>query len=285
MSLPPRTRYDSPEETARVANACLPHAHPSWRLSDALGPILQDHDCAALFPTRGQPAVAPGRLALISLLQFAENLSDRQAAQAVRSRIAWKYLLGLELPDTGCDHTGLSELRPRLVQHDAVTQLCESLLHQLQALGLLQARGRQRTDSTQVLAAISAFKRLELVGEAMRAALHSLAEAAPVWLRMPMPPEWDTRYGARREDYRLPKDKAKRQALAQTMGADGVTWLRAVYAPTAPAALRVLPAVECLRQIWVQHYLPMADGVTGRDNDNIPPAAHFVSSPYDPEAH
>ena len=100
-----------------------------------------------------------------------------------------------------------------------------------------------------------------------------------------MPPEWYTRYGARLEDYRLPKDKAKRQALAQTIGTDGVALLRAVYAPTAPTELRALPAVECLRQIWVQNYLPTADGVTWRDNDNIPPAACFVSSPYDPDAH
>ena len=102
----------------------------------------------------------------------------------MRSRIDWKYLLGLALTDSGCDHTVLSAFRSRLVQHDAVTQLFESLLHQFQALGLLKARGRQRTDSTHVLAAISAFNRLELVGEAMRAALNSLAEAVPVWLRM-----------------------------------------------------------------------------------------------------
>ena len=111
-----------------MAKACFPPGHPYLRLSDALGPIFQDHDFAALFPTRGQPAAAPGRLALISLLQFAENLSDRQAAHAVRSRIDWKYLLGLELTDTGCDHTVLSEFRTRLVQHDAVTQLFDSLL-------------------------------------------------------------------------------------------------------------------------------------------------------------
>jgi transposase len=268
-----------------VATACLPQSHPYLRLSDALGPIFQDHDFAALFPTRGQPAAAPGRLALISLLQFAENLSDRQAAHAVRSRIDWKYLLGLELTDTGCDHTVLSAFRTRLVQHNAVTQLFEVLLRQFQALGLLKARGRPRTDATHVPAAISALNRLELVGEAMRAALNSLAAAAPVWLRVHMLPEWYTRYGARLEDYRLPKDKAKRQALAQTIGADGVALLHAVYAPTAPAALRTLPAVECLRQIWGQHYLPAADGVTWRENDNIPPAARFVSSPYDPDAH
>jgi len=285
MSLHPRTHYHIPEETARVAKACFPQGHPYLRLSDTLGPIFHDHDFATLFPTRGQPAAAPGRLALISLLQFAENLSDRQAAHAVRSRIDWKYLLGLELTDAGCDHTVLSEFRARLVQHDAVTQLFEALLRQFQAFGLLKAHGRQRTDSTHVLAAVSALNRVELVGEAMRAALNSLAEAAPLWLRGQIPPEWYTRYGARVEDYRLPKDKAKRHALAETIGADGLALLHAIYAPSAPAALRDLPAVERLRQIWVQNYLPTADGVTWRDNDNIPPATSFVSSPYDPEAH
>ena len=98
----------------------------------------------------------------------------------------------------------------------------------MQALGLLNTRGRQRPDATPGLAAISAVKRLELGGEAMRAALHSLAEAAPVWLRMQMPPEWYTRYGARLEDYRLPKDKAKRHALAETMGAAGSAWFHAL---------------------------------------------------------
>lgn len=242
-------------------------------------------DVAALFPTRGQPAAAPGRLALISLLQFAENLSDRQAAHAVRSRIDWKYLLGLALTDAGCDHTVLSEFRTRLMQHDAVTQLFEALPHQFQALGLLKARGRQRTDSTHVLAAVSALNRVELVGEAMRAALNRLAEAAPMWLRVQMPPEWFTRYGPRLEDDRLPKDKAKRQALAETIGADGLALLHAIYAPSAPASLCDLPAVELLRQIWVQNYLPTAEGVRWRENDNIPPAACFISSPYDSDAH
>jgi transposase len=116
-----------------VAKACLPQDHPYVRLADALGPVLQDHDFAALCPTRGQPAIAPGRLALISLRQCAENLSDRQAVHAVRSRIDWQYLLGLALTAAGCDHTVLSAWRTRLVQHDAVTQLFEALLRQWQA--------------------------------------------------------------------------------------------------------------------------------------------------------
>jgi transposase len=92
-------------------------------------------------------------------------------------------------------------------------------------------------------------------------------------------------YGARLDDYRLPKDKAKRHALTETIGADGIALLHAIYTPSAPAALRALPAVELLRQIWVQNYLPTAAGVCWRENDNIPPAACFVSSPYDPDAH
>ena len=147
-----------------MAKACFPKGNSYLRLADALGPIFHDHTFAALSPTRGQPA-APGRLALGTLLQFAEDLSDHQAANAIRSRIDWKCLLGLELTDAGVDHTVLSEFRTRLVYHDAVTQLFDVLLQQFQALGLLQTRGRQRTDSTHVLAAISALHRLELVGK------------------------------------------------------------------------------------------------------------------------
>jgi hypothetical protein len=132
---------------------------------------------------------------------------------------------------------------------------------------------------------VSAVNRVECVGEAMRAALTRLAEAAPVWLRGHIPPAWYTRDGARVEAYRLPKDKAKRHALAEPMGADGMTLCRALYAPSAPGALRALPAVERLRQIWVQNALPTAAGVRWRENDHIPPAASCVRSPYEPDAH
>jgi len=167
------------------------------------------------------------------------------------------------LTDTGCDHTVLRAFRTRLLRHDAVTQLFALLLRPFQALGLLKAQGRHRTDSTHVLAAMSALNRVELVGEAMRATLNSLAEAAPVWLRVQMPLEWFTRYGFGLEDDRLPKDKAQRHALAETIGADGIALLHAIYTPRAPTILRDLPAVERLRQSWVQNYLPTAEGGAG----------------------
>jgi transposase len=103
-----------PEETARVAHAAYPKGDLYLSLRDHLGAIYKDEQFTGLFPNVGQPAYAPWRLALISVLQFLEGLSDRQAADAVRGRIDWKYLLGLELTDSGFDHTVLSEFRSRL---------------------------------------------------------------------------------------------------------------------------------------------------------------------------
>jgi transposase len=146
------------------------------------------------------------------------------------------------------------------------------VLERLQAQGVIHARGRQRSDSTHVLGAIRAINRLELVGEAMRAALNALAVAAPEWLRGRAQPEWFARHGPRIAHARLPESSAKRQVLADVIGADGNTLLHAVYSAEAPPSLRTLPAVEALRQIWVQNYLTReSGGVAWRDHDNIPP--------------
>ena len=148
MSLHPRTHYAVPAETIRVAHACFRHGHPSLLLAEALGTLFDDQAFVDLLPTRGQPAVAPGRLALVTLLPCAERLPDRHAADAVRSRIDWKYLLGLALTDPGFAHTILSECRGRLVAHEATSRLFDIVLERLQARGLITARGRQRSDST-----------------------------------------------------------------------------------------------------------------------------------------
>jgi transposase len=123
-------------------------------------------------------------------------------------------------------------------------------------------------------------------GEAIRAALNALAVAVPEWLRGHAQPEWIARYGPRFEHSRLPESSAKRQALAEAIGTDSSALLHVVYRAEAPPSLRTLPAVDMLRQIWVQHDLAHEDGgVTWRDHDNIPPAARFISSPDDLEAH
>jgi transposase len=153
-------------------------------MRDELGTLYADNDFAALFPTRGQPAEAPWRLALVTVMQFAENLTDRQAADAVRGRIDWKYALGLELTDAGFDFSVLSEFRQRLLVGGAEDQLLEVMLTRFAERKLLNAKGRQRTDSTHILAAVQALNRIEVAGEALRHALNRLAEEVPAWLKI-----------------------------------------------------------------------------------------------------
>jgi transposase len=231
-------------------------------------------------------AEAPWRLALVTVLQFAENLPDRQAADAVRGRIDGKYLLGLELTDPGFDASVLCEFRARLVAGTAEQRLLDRLLTLARERGLLKARGRQRTDSTHVLAAIHVLNRLECVGETLRQALNSLAVVAPDWLRGQVPADWYERSGSRVDNYRLPKTDAERDALAEVIGADGVTLLEAVGAPTAPPWLRQVPAVDILRRVWLQQYY--APDETGRRRwraaRDLPPGALLIISPSDPEA-
>jgi transposase len=108
-------------------------------------------------------------LAIVSVLQFVEGLTDAQAADAVRGRVDWKYLLGLKLTDQGFDSSVLTEFRGRLVESgSAEVLLFESVLDRLKAADLLAPGGRARTDSTHVLGAIRNLERLELVGETLR---------------------------------------------------------------------------------------------------------------------
>jgi transposase len=183
MCLHPRPVEPVPEQTARVARAAFPNANPYMRMRDELGTIFEDEDFAPLFPGRGKPAFSPWRLALITIMQFSEDLSDRQAADAVRSRIDWKYALSLELTDSGFDASVLCEFRARLLEGGEERLLFEVLLERFRELGLVKGRGRQRTNSTHILGAVRNLNRLELVGEAMRRALNALAVAAPGWLR------------------------------------------------------------------------------------------------------
>jgi transposase len=287
MSLHAKPFTAIPEETARVARAAFPQGNLYMRMRDEIGVIYEDEAFASLFSHRGQPAEAPWRLALVTLMQYAEGLPDRQAADAVRSRIDWKYALNLELTDPGFDHTVLSEFRTRLITGSAEQLLLEMLLGMCWDRKFLKPRGHQRTDSTHVLAAIRVLNRLECVGETVRHALNSLAVVAPQWVRAHCPAEWVERYGPRVENYRLPASKVERDAEAERIGRDGQALLAALYAADAPRWLREMPAVETLRQVWVQQYYLMEETVQWRsiEEHGIPPAHLFINSPYDPDAH
>ena len=286
MSLHPEPIGAIPAETVRVAQAAFPKGTVIMRLRDAFSALYSDADFAAFYPARGQPGLTPWRLALVTVFQFLEQLSDRQAADAVRARIDWKYALGLELTDPGFHFSVLTEFRARLVTGGAEHLLLDRMLECFKAHGLVRARSKQRTDSTHVLAAVHDLHLLELVGETLRATLDDLAAIVPDWLREVARPVWFTRYGHRIEDYRLPKRREEREALALEVGADGFVLLDALDAPDAPAATREVPMVGTLREVWRIHYAREGNGPPRwRAGTELPPVGERLQSPYDPEAH
>jgi transposase len=286
MSLRPEPIAEIPAETARVARAACPKGTIVTRLRDEFSALYQDEDFRALYPTLGQPGLAPWRLALVTVLQFLEHLSDRQAADAVRARIDWKYALGLELTDPGFHFSVLTEFRARLVAGGAEHLLLDTMLERFKARGLVRARGKQRTDSTHVLAAVHDLHLLELVAETLRATLDDLAAVVPDWLRAVARPAWFERYGRRVEDYRLPKSREAREALALEIGADGFLLLDTLDRPDAPGAAREVVMVKTLRDVWRVHYAREGDGPPRwRAGAELPPVGERLQSPYDPEAH
>jgi transposase len=268
-----------PPETARVAHAAWPKGHKYLRLADELEALFTDDAFRALFPTHGQPAEPPWQLALVTFLHFAEGLSERQAANAVRSRIDGKYVLRLELTDPGVDASVLSEFRGRLLAGSAESLLFDRLLTWGRDRRLVKASGRQRTDSPPMLAAVRALNRLEVVGETMRHARNSLAIVAPEWLRAASPPDWLDRDARRAEDDRRPRTQPARAALTLTIGHDGWRLRAAIEHADTPLGLRQVPAGVVLRRVGIQHDLWDGTQRLGREADNIPPAAQVISSP------
>jgi transposase len=284
VSLEPRSDDGVPELTARVVRAAFPRGTLAIRIREALGLLFADEDFAAAFPRRGRPAVSPGALALVSVLQYAEGLSDRQAADQVRARLDWKFLLGLELDDPGFDFTILGDFRSRLIEHGLEEQVLDVVLARLSGAGLLRAGGRQRTDSTHVLAAVRTLNRMEFVGETLRAALEALAAAAPGWLAPLIDSSWADRYGARIDSYRFPQGEDARERWAGQVGRDGFALLDAIDTPQAPGWLGQIPAVEALRRAWDQQYHRDGTGVRWREGNDLPPGGQRLASPYDLDA-
>jgi transposase len=284
MSLQPKGSGEIPAETVRVARAAFPKGSLAIRVRDELGPLFTDQEFADLFPVRGKPAWSPGRLALVLVLQFVEGLTDRQAAEAVRARIDFKYALALDLGDPGFDFSVLSEFRDRLVEAGAGRRVLDGILAAARAKGLLKTAGRARTDSTHVLSAVRELSWLEMVAETLRSALNALAQAAPDWLVEVAEADWFRHYATRAEDTRFPKSRAKRDEVGQRIGEDGMRLLRAVFSPRTPAGVREILEVQVLRQMWVQCFHLVEGEVRRRDPKDRPPGATRLVTPYDIEA-
>ena len=283
MSLQSEKESGIPTLTAEVVRAAFPNGNIYMRLRDEMGLLFKDEQFEQLYPQRGQPAEAPWRLSLITLMQFMEDLTDRQAADAVRARIDWKYALGLALDNKGFHYSVLSEFRTRLVAGKAEAKLFDTILDWSREKGYLKEKGRQRTDSTHIVAAVASIQRIELVGQTLHRILDLLAQVAPDWLRQQARPEWYKRYRQPISDYHLPKMELERRALIETIGKDGAYLLSQIYRGDAPAFLRTIPVVDIFRQIWLQNYYQEGDAISWRQEDNIPPASIRLVSSVDIE--
>jgi transposase len=294
MSVQPRSWPEPAPEVAAAVRAVYRRrgAPLPVMVRDRLGELFPDAEFGTAFGTRGRPGWSPGRLALVTVLQMTENLTDRQAADAVRDKISWKYALGLDLDDEGFDASVLSEFRTRVVEHGLEQRVLDLLLDALKTEGLVGAGGKARTDSTHVISAVRDLNRLELAGESVRACVEALAVVAPGWLPAVIDvADWGRRYGARVDTWRLPTSKTKRAELVAAYGSDAVVLLRAVHTDIARPWLGELPAVEVLRRVLVQNYVISIDAA-GREvirareaeQDGLPPGRVRLSSPYDLDA-
>ena len=293
MSMRPQSWPEPVDEVARAIAAIYAgrRAPLAVVVRDELDELFADGEFAQAFAVRGQPGWSPGRLAMITTLQAAEHLTDAQAAEAVRTRLDWKYCLGLALDDRGLDDSVLSEFRTRLVEHSLESRILDLLVARLVDKGLLKAGGKQRTDSTHVVAAVRQLNQIELVGETVRACLEALAAAEPAWVAAVLDASWQRRYAARVDSWRMPSSKTKRVALGNDFARDGHALLRAVWHPAAPTWLRELPAVGVLQRVLLQNTKVMVDRagqevITLRDADadGLPPGRSRIGSPYDVDA-
>ncbi len=293
MSLHPKPWPEPAEEITRAVMAIYTGRRAPMPVAarDELGELFADAEFAEAFAECGPDGWSPGRLMLVTVLQAAEGLTDRQAAEAVRDKLSWKYALGLALTDTGFDYSILSEFRTRLVEHDMHARVLDLMVARLVEVGLLKAGGKQRTDSTHIIAAVRLLNQVELVGETVRACLEALAAADAQWLAARLDTSWQRRYGARVDSWRMPASKTKRAALGADYARDGVAVLRAVWHTSTPQVLRQLPAVGVLQRVLIQNVI-ITVGRDGRevirlrdaDTDGLPPGRCRIVSPYDTDA-
>ena len=284
MSLRKQPLGAIPDRTRKVAQGAFKKGNAYMKIAEELGDIYDFTDFAGLFPSKGQSAEHPVRLILATILQFAEGLSDRDAAEAVRARIDWKYLLHLDLDDPGFDYSVLSEFRSRLLEHENAAAMLDKLIAVLKERGLIKSRGKQRTDSTHVFAAIRELNRLELVHETMRNALESLAVVAETWLVEVAPGEWYERYGRRLFSFNSPKNEKDRMKLACMIGEDGWTLLQWIDEAQSMPWLRDVPAVVILRKVWEQQFTKPPAPLRFLEQDEQEPCAERIASPHDTDA-
>jgi len=270
-----------PEELAVLGPKLLRSDSPYRLVGEQLYEEYDEADYVDLYHAEGKPAISPVLLSFVTAFQYMENLSDREAVEAVRVRLDWKYALHLPLDYAGFNFSVLSEFRDRVIAHQAESYLFDRLLEQLEALGLIKRRGRQRTDSLAVLTKVRDLNRLEFVVETLRLAVRALLAADAVWTHATVPPTWEERYGERCVATRLRKEE--RKTLESEVGRDGEWLLGRLEDEMTPLALRELPEVEVFRTVWSQQFEVIKGKVVFQAPGPYDGTAR-IETPHDPEA-
>lgn len=282
MTLFPQAIGPIPEATEQLAKRINKKGTLAMRLRDEFATLYSDADFEDLFPIRGQPAFSPWRLALVTLLQFVDGLTDRQAAEAAQQRIDWKYALGLELSDPGFDFSILSEFRSRLLSHQGTQRLLDKQVQLCLDRGWITSKSQVRIDSTHVVANVRQLHQVETVLESLHLALEALAEQAPEWLESWMPLEWERTYGPYSLSRRLPKSKTQRATFVKQMGQDiQLLWEQL---SRAPQGLDQVPELLMLKTVWQQNYEHKDGTIKWRDGPKKGGWSDMIVSPSDPDA-
>ena len=270
-----------PEDTARTVGAAFPKGHAYIRFASVFEEIYEYYDFSELYSPLGQSAEHAARLAMVLILQFAEGLSDRQAADAVRHNLLWKYILRLPINDSGFDFTVLSEFRNRLIAGGKERLLFDKLLDVAQEKNLLK-KEKQRTDSTFVFSRARDLSRLELIQETMHHTLEVLATVAADWLRQILKEEWFERYEKWGYNYQLAKTEGKRKQLIQDIGEDGFYLLDAIEKDAF--WLKNIEAVSTLARVWGEQFTNSDGGPKFREIKDLAPSSERVATPHDTDA-
>lgn len=281
MCLKAQPPWSMPKETGEIGAQILAPDSVYKLVGDELFALFKEEDFADLYSEEGKPAISPVILGFVTIFQYLEKYPDRQAVEALRMRIDWKYALHLPLTYEGFDYSVLSEFRDRLLKHQAEGRIFDRLVQAFRAKGLIKERGKQRSDSIAMLSKVRRLSRLELVVESLRLAVGAVLKANRAWGEAVIPPSWEQRYGARFVMQRHTREEW--EAYDRTVGQDGQWLLERVESEGAPAGMQDLPEVQVLRTVWAQQFqeeegkIVYQKGVTYDGHTQI-------QTPHDPQA-
>jgi transposase len=279
MSLQWQLSREVPADIAEIGQRLLPKDNLYRQIGDRFNELFPEESVFDAFhDTAGRGVIPRLLLALVTVLQMMERVPDRTAADFVVSRLDWKYALHLPLGFTGFHFTNLNHWRALLEKKQDERVFFDELVHKLQAAGLIKNRGKMRTDSTHILAVVQRLGQMELVSETVRLALRATTEVASDWVEQTVPGDLQERYSERQREYGLTGDEVRRKLVLA--GTDGFRLLDYVD-QSAPQVVRVLSAIETLRQVLSQQF---PAGPEQPPTSKRPTGGDIVESPHEAEA-